>query len=162
MPLFEFQYEGRRRDKEGKEILIPASTVLARSGPVIQVAVSVTPEHLDVLKAAGRDVPAAVVGFALIDTGASITGVSEEVCQSLGLRPTGVATIHGVGGEKKHNCYAVMIQLPDPLKPIVGHRVVSFRDLAGNPPPILLLGRDLLHRFKITYNGPYGRLEMDF
>ena len=161
MPLYEFGLGGKQKDAQGNEVPIPPRIMLANSGPVFQVVLSVTPEHEQALTKAGQNIPKPIGGFALIDTGASLTGVTEQACQQLGIQPTGVAKIWGVSGADDCNCYALAIHLPGGLGRIVGARVIAFKNLTGAPPPILLFGRDLLQRIKLTYNGPMGRVELD-
>jgi len=77
MPLFEHEYFERSRSPDGKSLPIRSAAFLQRMGPVLQVVVSVTKEHAEKLAKQAQPVPEAVAGFALIDTGASITAVDE-------------------------------------------------------------------------------------
>jgi len=94
MPLFEHNYEVVWQSPDGKtKKRIPPQLVLRQAGPLLQVAISVTPEHAKKLSQEGVKPPEPIQGSALIDTGASITAVDEGVCQRLGLTPTGRADL---------------------------------------------------------------------
>lgn len=132
-------------------------------GPVLQVTIVPTQQHLTALKQQGVDAPQAQSGLALIDTGATMTSVDEKTCLTLGLTPTGVINIAHAGGTSPHNCYPVQIFFPDSkLPPLQIARAASVQLSMGKQPYIMLLGRDILANIKMTYNGPQGRLELAF
>lgn len=161
MPLFERQYVPIQ--SEGRTI--PPAETLMSLGPVVNVVVSATPEHLQALEAAGQQLPAPIQGMALIDTGASITMVDQTVCQMLGLSPTGFQKIfHAAGQDDARPCYPVQISFPEiqGAQPILLPKAVSCDLKFGNPHYSLLFGRDLLFNVKFMYNGHMGRFELAF
>ena len=46
---------------------------------------------------------------ALVDTGATVTCISEKVVSIVGLRPQGRVTVTGVAGPSSHNSYVFML-----------------------------------------------------
>jgi len=163
MPLFEHEYFERSRSPDGKSLPIRSAAFLQRMGPVLQVVVSVTKEHAEKLAKQAQPVPEAVAGFALIDTGASITAVDEGVCQKLRLAPTGVVTMSHAGGTERRSCYPVQIVFPGTqLSPLANPMVVSFKPVEAPQRYVLLFGRDLLRNLRMVYHGPAGRIELAF
>ena len=158
MPLFEHNYVAVT--PEGKSSGVPPSAVLAGAGPLLQVAIAVTPEHAAQLSKDGKEPPKPISGYALIDTGASITAVDEGVCQKLGLPSTGVVSMTHAGGDETRSCYPIQLLFPGtPIPPLTNPRVVSCR-MGGNY--LLLFGRDLLSGIRMVYNDPAGRIELAY
>ncbi|MFI4987321.1 MAG: aspartyl protease family protein [Alphaproteobacteria bacterium] len=54
---------------------------------------------------------------ALIDTGATTTGITSRLATQLHLQPIGKVPIHGVGGVQIHNSYLFMVGFPFALPP---------------------------------------------
>jgi hypothetical protein len=162
MPLFEHQFQTVNTEVDGKPVSVPPAFGLRGYGPALPVTISATPEYVEALTAAGTLPPAPIQGFALIDTGASITMVDESVCQTLGLQPTGFEKMAHVGGLDERACYPVQITFPNTpfSEPILAPRVVSADLKYGDPHYLLLFGRDLLSWMKFVYNGPAGRFEI--
>lgn len=159
MPLYEQNYEGVK-SRGGERAAVPPSSVLLQMGPLLQVAISVTPEHAKRLSHDGAKPPDPITGYALIDTGASITAVDEGVCQQLGLSSTGVVKMSHAGGEEERMCYPIQVIFPgSPFPAMTNPRVVSCTLGNGH---LLLFGRDLLSRIRMVYNGPAGRVELAF
>ncbi|NLV44454.1 MAG: hypothetical protein GXY07_08130 [Candidatus Hydrogenedentes bacterium] len=163
MPLFEHRMQFAQSTKEGKNIPIPPAQSLHVLGPVLQVVVSPTEEHIRALNQRGELPPQPVTGLALIDTGATATAVDEEVCRKLGLKPTGSMKTAHAGGPEERACYPIAISFPNtPFPAISTPTAMSVNLQFGKTPYILLFGRDLLVRIKFVYNGPAGRFEMAY
>jgi hypothetical protein len=132
------------------------------------------------LVAAGRPVPAPVVGHMLVDTGASRTAIATHAAQSLGLRPIGVLKLRGAHGEQDSPVFYAHFSLAiaDPggtrLAIEMEQRVCGVPDLeraydqvgaqAGDGSPVRLiglLGRDFLQYTKMTYDGPQARVTIE-
>lgn len=160
MPLFEHQFSAIGQGHDGKRVRLSPQSTLARFGPVLQVAISITPEHAERLSELGEQPPAPISGLALIDTGASITAVDEEVCLKLGLPATGTVIMSHAAGNEERACYPIQVMFPgSPLPPLASPKVVSCK---LHSPQILLLGRDLLAMLRLVYHGPAGRIELAF
>jgi hypothetical protein len=67
---------------------------ISPAGPVVTAAVMVSAARRKVLEDAGQAVPDPQRILALIDTGASISGIDPSVLAALNLTPTGEADIH--------------------------------------------------------------------
>ncbi len=163
MPVFEHKIRLQAKDKDGKSTLLPPSKGIQFLGPVLNVLVSPTRQHLESLERRGLTAPQPISGLALIDTGASSTAVDENVCRTLGLLPTGrISTAHA-GGPEVRMCYPIQISFPrDPLPSLINPRAMSVNLQYGKTPYILLFGRDLLSKMKFVYHGLAGRFEIAF
>lgn len=136
------------RGRLGQQQIADIAETLRRQGAIVDVEVS-TPGS-----AAGGATPPPQRVKALIDTGASISTVAEEIAASAGLVPTGSVQLGGVGGSGQRTVYAAAVGLPqygakfDPI------------ELAGVSVPFagvqMLLGRDMLKRLRLDYQGPQG------
>jgi hypothetical protein len=67
---------------------------ISPQGPVVDAGIMIGTARQQALQDAGQDVPAPQMIRALIDTGASISGVDPTVLTALGLTQTGEAEIH--------------------------------------------------------------------
>jgi hypothetical protein len=69
----------------------------------------------DLFGSAPQSNPAAVQ--ALIDTGATTTGITTALAMQLQLPPVGIVQIHGVGGVQNHNSHLFLVGFPFALAP---------------------------------------------
>ena len=163
MPVFETTYGVTGKGPDGQEIQISPNQILRELGPTLQVTISPTQQHLASLAENSQDIPNPKIGIALIDTGASVTAVDEEVCRQLGIPPTGQAHTSHAGGNELRACYPIQLTFPgSPLPQILVPRAMSVNLHVGAAPHILLMGRDILSNVRMVYNGPRGRLEIAF
>ena len=163
MPLFETVYGGKGKLKDGREVAVPPRTVLQRMGPCLPVIISATQEHQDTLVQRGIEVPNPISGTGLIDTGASVTAVDEDVCRKMALTVTSAMQVSHPGGNETRACYAIQIHFPGtPIPPLIAPMAISVNLGGGQPPYILLISRDLLAHLRMVYNGPMGRIELAF
>lgn len=124
-------------------------------GPALQVEISIPALLASVLERAGVQIPTPHVGLALIDTGASITAVDQQVLGGLGLTPTGVTQVATPGGVVQQPLYACNISFPGTPIPTLPFNVVIGSSLAALG-FVALIGRDVLRHFQIVYNGIEG------
>jgi hypothetical protein len=118
--------------------------------------------RINALKAAGQPLPDAQKVRALIDTGASITGVDPTVLAALGISQTGEAEIHtpSTGGTPvKFPTYDVAIGIYEG-RPGTGHFIsetiqVTATDLSRHGFQVLI-GTDVLASCLFHYNGAEG------
>lgn len=163
MPVFEHQYRGDANGPDGQKMRLPNHAALQRTGPILQVVISPTRQHLDSLAENNKAIPQPVSGFALIDTGATSTAVDESVCRELNISPTGAARTAHAGGSEIRQCYPIQVSFPGSgLPSTVIPTAMSVNLQFGKKPYVLLLGRDLLSRLRLVYNGPMGRIEVAF
>lgn len=91
---------------------------------------------------------------ALIDTGADVTSITEKAAQKLGLEPSGVVPIQGVGGVSFHPSYIFKIGFVDLRQDELGYQNPRFELLdeeiegpefdCGDADFDVLLGMDVL------------------
>ena len=68
---------------------IPAGPGLHLHGPRVTVTITPLQDQIQILAKQGKDIPKPVTGFALIDTGASVTCVDQEAAAKAGLVTVG-------------------------------------------------------------------------
>ncbi len=154
MPIIEINYNPLNM---GQNIVPPAQNLFLH-GAFVNIAIAPIPKPGETQQSI---LPA--VGKALIDTGATFTCVDEDVCKALGLHAVGTSNISHVDGKSARTRYPVQISFPDfQLPPIKLIRATSVILNDMTPPFIALIGRDLLANFKLTYNGPRGRIEIAY
>jgi len=134
--------------------------VLAERGPRVPVQVSVHPKVQETLTSTGQAVPSSIGGFALIDTGATITSIDQNAALRLGLQVVGQRTVGTAAGPSERFLYPFSVRLLPfglDLHCVSGMGV----DLSGQN-IIALIGMDLLHQGVLTINGPMGALTLSF
>lgn len=146
MPVFNFFHWSQQHGR-----------TLNETGPLVAVEVGVPAALKQYLSEKDLAIPPAVSGFALVDTGASITAVDDSVFTSLGIVhideiPTN--TPHGAGISKVYpaNLTFPAMNVSDmPMERVVGSTLKwKTRD---DKEVIMLMGRDLLQYFLFVYNG---------
>jgi hypothetical protein len=154
MPVFDFSHRG----KDGRSLL--------DSGPLIKVEVEV-PEPLQAdLERRGKRVPPKRVGWALIDTGASLSAVHEPVLKDLGISPFDCIKTWSPHGQGRSWVYPAKISFPAlgirdlPMGRVVGSKI-EWQASDGNS-LIMLLGRDILNGFLFVYNGKQSRITLAY
>lgn len=91
---------------------------------------------------------------AKVDTGADCTVIPSALAEQLALRETSRIRFGGLGGyETELPIYEVQLVIRD-LPPIL------VEVAASDGEPHILLGRDVLNRYKIVLDGPNGKLEI--
>jgi len=141
--------------------------VFAQSGPIIPIQIQIPLVLSQSYPKAGTLIPAPVQGFALIDTGASITSVHEAIFTQLGVKQNGVASVGTAGGPTRQFTYPGRITFTGANFPAFEHPRILGCNLTGqvflqNPssPIIALIGRDILKRFVFVYNGTAGSFSL--
>lgn len=139
----------------------PTARQLHQLGAIIQLQADAPAPVRQALTAAGRTPPPTQPLPAVIDTGATISGIDITVLQALGLQPTGTANIGGVAGPNAHGLYTVDLHIPLGQQRLsLANRVVIGVHLAN--PYRALLGRDILAMMMLVYNGPTGTWTLAF
>ncbi len=121
-------------------------------------------------KSSKKEVKQALNLRALIDTGASVTGIDEGVLNQLGYPPIGVSSLATPSGTSQTGVYMVRLVIPsqrDPNFPpniprimIDNVRVIAVK--LDRQPYKVLLGRDVLSRMVMVYNGPQGLITLGY
>jgi hypothetical protein len=148
---------------------VPHFTLTFTQGaPIISVVVMVSAAKRDALVMAQTPVPIPQSVRGLVDTGASHTCVDPTVLQALQLQPTGSVPMHtpSTGGVPvSADTYDVGLAIPGaPDSPAFmrPNMQVSASDLVTGQGIHVLIGRDLLSRFIMTYNGVTGILMLAY
>jgi hypothetical protein len=125
--------------------------VLRREGAIVSVQIAASSRG-----GIPGGTPQVVKG--LVDTGASISTVSDAVAQAAGLQQVGSAPLGGVGGTSERPIYAASFSLPDygvTIDPI---------EIAGVTIPLtgvdVLIGRDVLKALRLDWIGPAGQYSL--
>ena len=124
------------------------SNELSENGPILPVNICSFLEDEKILES---DISA------LVDTGASNSCIDKTLAERLNLRAVDNTTMHGTGGSFSANLYAAKIYVPSLEHTHVG----PFAGLdLGNLSCSVLIGRSLLRKFRMRYDGPSGRVEL--
>lgn len=132
---------------------------LRQDGAIVNIQIQVPAALAQQLQAQGRPVPPPQMVRGMIDTGASISTVSDSVAAAAGLQQVGSVPIGGVGGTSTRPIFSAYFGLPEydvSVDPI---------EIAGVSLPIghfdVLVGRDVLRALQLTYTGPHGLFNLD-
>lgn len=129
------------------------------SGPVLEDII-VPPQRIaDQLKKEGKPVPS-IKALALIDTGASSTCISQNIADALTLIPFDSQKVHTAGGATEQLLYDVGVVLPISQPNILSVQAPC-ADLKDQPYQVLL-GRDVLSRCTLFYNGMDNSFALHF
>lgn len=149
---------GRVRRRLSQQQAGDVAELLRRQGAIVDVQISVASTAAQAASQQGQALPKAQTVKGLIDTGASISTVSEDVAASAGLAQVGSVEVGGVGGSGMKPIYAVRLSLPQygvALDPIEMAGVsIPFADVK------VLIGRDVLKRLSLDYAGPSGTFDL--
>jgi predicted aspartyl protease len=131
---------------------------LTQEAPIVVMFVAVSGAKAQALTAANQTIPAAQNICALVDTGASHTCVDPMVFTSLGLQPTGsTSMLTPSTGATPINAdtYDVGIVIPNGTQQglVIANMPVSASELYQAQGFHALIGRDILERCVLTYNG---------
>lgn len=129
-------------------------SVLAHQGPNIPVELSIPDALANYFSQQNVAIPAPLTGVALIDTGASITCVDISIIQSLNIQPIGTTTVYTPQGNATQQLFPIKLSFPGTAIVISLNAVLGSVLLAQNIGA--LIGRDILSRCVLVYNGPLG------
>jgi len=133
---------------------------LLQQGPHIEILISATRLEVDEGRAIGLEYPDMSVR-ALIDTGASLTIINPEIAASCKLRQTGRQKINAVGGEAgEYPEYAAAISFPGSELPSLDTTRVVACPIIRQPFFSCLIGRDILRKWLLKYDGRSGEVEI--
>ena len=135
--------------------------MLMNRGPSLSVEISVHEEFAATLERDGIDIPQPQTGFALIDTGASISAIDLTVVGALGLIPVGIIPVSTPSGQEDQLLYPCRIEFPGtPIGSLNFNRVTGSKLMEFGI--TTLIGRDLLRHFLLVYNGVEGSWTLAF
>lgn len=133
------------------------------AGPILNGLIGVSQARRGALLAAGQPVPNLIQVRGLVDTGASGTCVDPSVLKTLGLSPTGIVTLNTPStGAQPHTAdqYDVSLAIPSSVPThaplLVPNLAVVCAELLIAQGFHALIGRDILSRCLLSYNGLTG------
>jgi hypothetical protein len=132
-------------------------------GPTVFVKVMQSPEYVDALKKAGRSyaTPTSVMG--ILDTGASGSALDAQIITRMSLLHRGYTGIHtpstGPGVEYRAVYDASLVLGEDESSPLTCTVEVVECEFASHG-FFVLIGRDILSRCILTYDGPADRFTL--
>jgi predicted aspartyl protease len=140
----------------------PSPEHLRNVGPRLPVEIAIPDTLATALSQKGETLPAPVSGYALFDTGASITGIDEEVLKQLGLNPIGITNISTPSdGQVEAALYPAKITFPTTPMP-----TFNFTSVVGiklkNQGYLALIGRDFMSGMIVIYDGVGARVTFAF
>ncbi|MCY4548965.1 MAG: hypothetical protein OXC28_11405 [Defluviicoccus sp.] len=154
MPILNSRIQGKALDEDGNEVSVSPSEALKTVGPRLEVLVSPLDEQVKVLVEHGQPVPGPVRGFALVDTGASITCIDRDVAVQAGLAVVDSGPMHSATHANEIvPIYAGRLMISG-LCAVDANRAYG----ASLAPQglVALVGRDILAQCQFTYNGVDG------
>jgi len=139
---------------------------LEKDGPIIQVEVSMPPALEEWFVQNKLPVAAPITGYALIDTGASISGIHEPVLNQLSIVPIDSIPVANTAGPGRAFVYPTRVSFPGlgvsdwPLSRVVGNQL-NWQTSDGKN-VIMLVGRDILKYFLMIYNGKFNGITLSY
>ena len=125
---------------------------LRENGPRISISIGHSEMEYEESKSLGLDLPPPLTVSGLIDTGASITVINPRVAESRRLRQTGFALVSAAGSQAQYPEYVASLKFPGTdLQSFDLVRVVGCQ--LPRQPIACLIGRDILRKWLVTYNG---------
>jgi hypothetical protein len=127
-------------------------------GPCIDVVVTNSQDVIAAGRAVGLEYPEPVKMKALLDTGAAVTVISKTFATYCKLLQTGVTEIRVLGSMHKCGEHAGAISFPGTnLRPYDPIRIIS-ADFVQERHYAILIGRDILRNWTITFDGRFKRV----
>ena len=93
--------------------------------------------------------------WALVDTGAGVSCIDDQLAVRLGLPAIDKRDIAGIGGRQTATIYLAQVHVPALTYTIYG-AFAGVDLVGGGQVHQALLGRSFLRRFTMTYDGPTG------
>ncbi len=134
-------------------------------GPLIPVVITAPLELLDVLAINRHPAYRIYSGLGLIDTGASISAIDASVFIDLDIPVIDKKMLRSPHGSALLNLYNASAQIPEldlnrvPLDRVPGGHFRTSTD--DGPDIIMLIGRDIMHNWRFTYDGANSRFSVE-
>lgn len=159
MPIVNTRVDARRQGQDGEHVPVSSGLGLLQIGPRLRVTLSPLEAQLKASADKGETLPAPVVGWALIDTGAHSTCVDRKTALQAGLAVVDSAPM--TSATHAHEIVPIFAGQLDitgipqnvEIKRAYGANLVAQGLVA-------LIGRDLLAKCILVYNGPDGSFSL--
>ncbi len=130
---------------------------LLQRGIILQVEVGVDDQTAETLRQQGNAVPQSISCQALVDTGASALGIETSIATQLGLSRKGQSTNHTANGPRQCSLYAVSLDFPGTS--LKKFPIIQASDVNLSQQPFkVLIGRDVMSKWHLHYNGQTGTI----
>lgn len=152
---------GHEKHHKTHSVCKECSEAMFNFGAMLAVEIAPPQPLTDLLASQGKTIPPIKTGYALIDTGASVTTLHEQYVKDLGVQAVNARNLSTPsGGVETHNSYPVRLRVPshnvdEELSEIITADLAKFLTPEGEP-IIGLIGRDFLKSFVLIYNGELG------
>lgn len=150
MPIFRFPFDQKETNR------------LERLGPVIPVLISLPEAVAEFRASKGQHIPAPIRGMALLDTGAYASAVDVAVFETLSIQAIDVVRVVTPGGNANFEAFPASFSIPELKVPQMEmERVFGCRlgwDEKRDDSLLMLIGRDILKKFLIVYDGVHDEL----
>lgn len=141
---------------------------LVAEGALVDVEIGLSATQIQRLRAALRPIPQPVSARALLDTGAEMTAVDSSLVQPLGLpiRGSSMVNLPAHGGFNFSFLYDAAVTIVHPSGITSQDLAVSSTAILELPLALLgyqvVIGRDVLARCRLLYNGPRNRFRLAY
>jgi hypothetical protein len=133
------------------------SLPFSAGAPIVDLLIGVSKPRADALKLAGHPIPPQIPIRALIDTGASCTGIDLTILKTLGVPSTGTIPCHtpSTKRDKPHdaNQYDIGLVLVHTLLMRSFHALPVIDAKLNHQGIKAIVGRDILSHCLFTYDG---------
>jgi predicted aspartyl protease len=160
VPILHIQHAGDATAPDGSPVKVQPSVVMQLTGPCIQVLIGLASSMVQTLTQNGQTVPTPRAGRALIDTGAAITCIDDDLARNLGLPVLDVVQMVSASHTTPANVYPVQIEVVG-----VGINVQVLKCMGAKLSSQgieALIGRDFLANGLLVYNGVVGAITLSF
>ncbi len=159
MAIIHIQMDAQRESSDGSHVQIAPKHALLSRGPIIQVSVMVISSVAQQVIQQGGIIPNPVSGYALIDTGASTTCIDDTVARKIGAPAIDkVKMCSASHTEADAFIYPVNFEILGANIPINVPRCMGAA-LQGQE-LVMLIGRDVLEKCTLHYNGISGQFTL--
>lgn len=159
MPHIHIQCNPVKKKVDDQIIEIPSRVALINSGPRIPVVAFQNGKIAEILMQKGEALPSPVSGWALIDTGASVSCIDDGIAQKLKLPVVDMVKMTSASHDGTEcSVYPVRLEVQG-----VGLNMDIDRAVGANLQSqglIALIGRDVLQLCTLYYNGHMGQITL--
>ena len=155
MPTLSIQFQAQ----------VHGSLILAKQGFQVVVELQVPAQLEQLLLSQNQPIPTPLRGPGLIDTGATFSMIDLDVVTHLCVSQVGVVTLGTAGGSTQSALYPVRLSIatPPPNAPLFQ---AEFAGITAGPLKanglMCLIGRDILQRALMVYDGGGGHVSLSF